>query len=100
VWLLAIVADRARRARAACRADPGEAISASTTDLDRDVDLERSLRRLTKRQQLAVALYYFVDLSVEETAEVMGCATGTVKSTLHDARTRLGALLEETDERR
>jgi DNA-directed RNA polymerase specialized sigma24 family protein len=34
-----------------------------------------------------------VGLSVAETAAVMGCAEGTVKSTLADARARLRTLL-------
>lgn len=100
VWLLAIVADRARRARTKSR--PRVVIDGdqSLTDADRDLDLERAVRQLSSRQQLAVALHYFVDLSVAEAATVMGCSAGTVKSTLHDARKRLAALLEVSDERR
>jgi DNA-directed RNA polymerase specialized sigma24 family protein len=41
-----------------------------------------------------------VDLTVEDVAAVMGCAPGTVKSTLHDARrslaTRLGVSYERS----
>lgn len=100
-WLLAIVADRARKSRAsASRATRGHVLRTAETNVDRDVDLERALHRLTRRQKLAVALYYFVDLSIGEVAEVMGCTPGTVKSTLHDARKRLGVLLEVSDERR
>jgi RNA polymerase sigma-70 factor (ECF subfamily) len=35
-----------------------------------------------------------VGLSVADTAAVMGCAEGTVKSTLADARAKLRAMLE------
>lgn len=101
VWLLAIVADRARRARtAASRIRLEDAARLSETDIHRDIDIERALRQLTRRQRLAVALHYFIDLSIADTARVMGCTTGTVKSTLYDARSRLGRLLEATDERR
>jgi RNA polymerase sigma-70 factor (ECF subfamily) len=43
---------------------------------------------------LAVDCFYFVGLTVSETAAVMGCSEGTVKSTLSDARARLRAALE------
>lgn len=98
VWLLAIVADRARRART--RGPRAVLIDRSepAVDPDRDLDLELALRQLSSRQQLAVALHYFLGLSVAEAAVVMGCAEGTVKSTLYDARSRLGVLLEVADE--
>jgi RNA polymerase sigma-70 factor (ECF subfamily) len=49
---------------------------------------------LTARQRQAVDCLYFAGLTVAETAAVMGCAEGTVKSTLSDARARLRTLLE------
>lgn len=47
--------------------------------------LRASLRELPERQQEAVVLRFFEDLSVEQTAEVMQCAPGTVKATVHHA---------------
>ena len=100
-WLLAIVAGCARRSRVraprdrpvdAAEAKPPEAGPAG--DPDRDIDLERALRGLPRRERLAVALYYFLDLDTAETAAVMGCSAGTVKATLHHARARLRAHLE------
>ncbi|MGW0296481.1 SigE family RNA polymerase sigma factor [Streptomyces anthocyanicus] len=48
------------------------------------VDLERSLahvvRGLPPRQRAVVVLRYFEGLSVEETAQTLGCRPGTVKS--------------------
>jgi RNA polymerase sigma factor (sigma-70 family) len=35
---------------------------------------------LPRRQRAALVLRYFSDLSVDRTAEVLGCAPGTVKS--------------------
>ena len=92
-WLLAIVADRARRARRRAPAVPFEPPPEGGQP-DGALDLGRALRRLTDRQRLAVDCFYFVGLTVAETAAVMGCAEGTVKSTLADARTRLRPLLE------
>ena len=94
-WLLAITADQARQARrrrplAWLQSDaPGRVRSA-----DERVDVEYAVSRLPPRQRLAVDCFYFVGLSVTETAAVMGCSEGTVKSTLSDARTRLKPLLE------
>jgi RNA polymerase sigma factor (sigma-70 family) len=100
-WLLAIVADRARRhqrrSASAHRAliDVPENVENDVTDDMRDLDLERALGSLSRRQRMAVNLYYFVDLDVGTTAQVMGCAPGTVTATLHHARERLRELLGE-----
>lgn len=94
-WLLAITADQARRARRRRRPFALVAeITVSTGLPDDRVDLEAAVARLATRQKLAVDCFYFVDLSVAETAAVMGCSEGTVKSTLSDARKRLRRLLE------
>lgn len=94
-WLLAITADQARRARRRRRplALLGE-ITVPASSPDDRVDVEASVARLPKRQRLAVDCFYFVGLSVTETAAVMRCSEGTVKSTLFDARKRLRNLLE------
>ena len=38
------------------------------------------LAALTPRRRAAVFLRFYFDLSVQETAEILGCSTGTVKS--------------------
>lgn len=94
VWLLAIVADQARRAHRRRRPRPVQ--GAGQVPLgERDLDLEQALARLAPRQRLAVDLHYFVGLPVAEVAAVMGVAEGTVKSTLADGRHRLRTLLGE-----
>jgi len=47
--------------------------------LDR-ATLLQLLARLTPRRRAAVVLRFYFDLTVEETADVLGCSTGTVKS--------------------
>ena len=92
-WLLAIVADQARQRRR--RRRPPELVAqADAVVFEPDVDLERAIARLADRQRLAVELHYFVGLGVKEVAAVMGCAEGTVKSTLADARARLRGWLD------
>jgi RNA polymerase sigma-70 factor (ECF subfamily) len=63
-----------------------------------DLDLERAIGRLPSRLRTAVDLYYFVDLDIATVAEVMGCAPGTVKATLHQARARLRVLMGDDDD--
>ncbi|MEV6239528.1 RNA polymerase sigma factor [Lentzea sp. NPDC051838] len=94
-WLLAITADQAGKARTRT----GRRLTAvpdvpASKDHEDGLDLRRALERLTARQRLAVDCVYFVGLTVVETAAVMRCAEGTVKSTLADARAKLRVLLE------
>ena len=51
-----------------------------------DHQLEETVARLPKRQREVVGLYYFVDLPVQQVADLLGISCGTVKSTLADAR--------------
>jgi RNA polymerase sigma-70 factor (sigma-E family) len=52
-------------------------------------DLWSALGRLPRRQQAAVVLRYYEGLSELETAELMGCSVGTVKSSTSRALARL-----------
>jgi RNA polymerase sigma factor (sigma-70 family) len=53
-----------------------------------------AVRALPRRQAQAVGLYYFQDLSVQQTATVLGCAEGTVKAHLAKARGALARQLQ------
>lgn len=102
-WLIAIVADRCRRHRTRhARSTPTggllELVEQQEAQAPADVDLERALAALSRRQRQAVDLHYFVGLDVATVAEVMGCAPGTVKATLHQARARLRELLGDDDD--
>jgi RNA polymerase sigma factor (sigma-70 family) len=91
-WLLAITADQARkrhRRLALTRYVPLEDSATAELDDTADIDLERALVRLTQRQRTAITLYYHLALPIADVAAVMSCSTGTVKSTLADARARL-----------
>jgi RNA polymerase sigma-70 factor (sigma-E family) len=59
---------------------------------DRDA-LWRALQALPPRQRAALVLRYFEDLTEAQTADAMGCALGTVKSTVSAALARLRAQL-------
>lgn len=95
-WLLAIMANESKRSwrnfgrdRPLVRlAEPEVPVEADLTDVRAAVD------RLPRRQRQVIILFYYVDLSVEDVARVVGCSIGTVKSTLHDARRRLEEALK------
>jgi RNA polymerase sigma-70 factor (ECF subfamily) len=93
-WLLAIVADRARRPRRHRLWVLTPEFSVPVEDGHRDLDLEQAIRSLPVRQRMAVELHYFVGLTTAETAAVLRCSEGTVKSNLHDARASLRDRLE------
>jgi len=70
----------------------------SDTDLTADlVDLRRAVAALPSRMRAAVCLHYLADLSVAEVAAALEVSVGTVKSNLHDGRTRLRSLMEVSD---
>lgn len=64
---------RSRRFRVSVRSEPAPAVA------DERLDLARAIARLPKRQREAVALRYVADLSEADTAQAMGCSTGSVK---------------------
>ena len=64
--------------------DPGDAVTTHASIVDQ-------LRTLPPRQRAAIVLRYYLDLSEAETADVMGCSVGAVKS---HVSTGLGRLRE------
>jgi RNA polymerase sigma-70 factor (sigma-E family) len=57
-------------------------IEAATPDTDREgaLDLRTMVAALPPRQRAVLVLRYYCDLNVDQTAEALGCAPGTVKS--------------------
>jgi RNA polymerase sigma factor (sigma-70 family) len=51
---------------------------------------------LPERQRIVVVLRYYEDLTESETADLLGCTVGTVKSQSHDAMRALRRGLEST----
>ena len=103
-WLLKIVANEARnRRRASVRRDAltlrattesssGEAApspEAALLDSERREGLVAAVDALPEPQRLVIACRYFLDLSEEETAAVLGVRRGTVKSRTARALDRL-----------
>jgi RNA polymerase sigma factor (sigma-70 family) len=103
-WLLAIVANEARNRRRSAgrrarlslqlaeeRPSGGAAPSPEVALLAREerAELLAAVDRLGEEQRAAVACRYFLGLSEAETAAVLGCRPGTVKSRLSRALARL-----------
>ena len=56
--------------------------------------LDAAIAELGRRQREVVGLYYFVDLPIDDVATALGISSGTVKSTLADAREQIRHRLE------
>ena len=76
---------RARHRGAARAAAPVTAAAASDTGHD----LWTAMERLPRRQRAVVVLRYFEDLTEAETARLLGCSVGTVKSQTSKALAKL-----------
>jgi DNA-directed RNA polymerase specialized sigma24 family protein len=104
-WLLGIVANEPPRDHTRPPAgERVELVDLPRTDPEtRDVDLERAVDGLARRERLAVDLHYFVDLDLATVAAVVHSAPATVEDTLTTARRQLVGLLgdgEDTMDRR
>jgi len=69
---------------------------------DRDPDIDRdtvmaALRGLPRGQRAVIVLRYYGDLSVEDTAQALGCSTGNVKSQCARGLAALREALTTTD---
>jgi len=59
---------------------PERASSDNTADIDLKLSLRKALAQLTARQRAVVVLRYFEDRSVSETAAILRCSEGSIKS--------------------
>jgi RNA polymerase sigma-70 factor (sigma-E family) len=74
---------------------PAESAESSVLLGEEQRTVAAALRRLPRRQREAVVLRYYLDLSIDEAAQVMGVSPGTVKSATHRARAAVGRILRE-----
>lgn len=83
-----------RRAYAKVGVDP-DSVDSSEEVTTTALAVRTAVEGLSPRYRQVVACRYLADLSVADTAVVMGCAEGTVKSLTHKALAVLRAGLEE-----
>jgi RNA polymerase sigma-70 factor (sigma-E family) len=57
------------------------------------LDLAAALNQLPARQRVTLVLRFWIDASVSQTAEILGCSPGTVKSQTADGLSKLRSLL-------
>lgn len=108
-WLVTIVANAARTRRSTSARHPTLALDAAKTSTLDDVakspeesmlgteqqeELLAAVNGLRLEDRQVIACRYFLDLSEAETAALLGCARGTVKSRLSRALGRLRRRLQ------
>ena len=81
-----------QHAFAVVRRDPPEA--------EQTLQLHAALSKLPQRQREAVVLRFLEAMDVNETAELMGCAPGTVKASVHAGLRNLRRMLTDANELR
>ena len=91
-WFLAIVANECRsirRSRWWRVLLPGDVLPETSGEGDARwsdrIDLNSALGRLDRRHLLALALYYQLDLPIEEVARVFRCSEGAARQRIHRA---------------
>jgi RNA polymerase sigma-70 factor (ECF subfamily) len=106
-WLLQITRNLAANRRRSARrylaalgrwwhvAAPAQAAAQITAAVDNDAAvLHQAIGRLSTQDQEVIYLRYFLELPVDETAQALGVAPGTVKSRLARALGRLRPLVQ------
>ncbi len=87
-----------RRDRAAAARDgrpPFDSTEAAVLLSEEHQEILAAVRKLADRQREALTLRYYLGLSTDETARVMGVSAGTVKSAVSRAIAALGRTLKE-----
>ncbi|CAN5244955.1 SigE family RNA polymerase sigma factor [soil metagenome] len=68
---------------------PERGVDDAADDTGTGIDLWSAMERLPRRQRAVVVLRYFEDLTEPQTAELLGCSVGTVKSQCSKALAKL-----------
>jgi RNA polymerase sigma-70 factor (sigma-E family) len=85
---------QASESRANLRSVSGAATSGTDADVADRLALDGALRAMSPKQRAVIVLRFYASLNVAETAQVMGCAEGTVKSLTSRALDTLRSVLQ------
>jgi RNA polymerase sigma-70 factor (ECF subfamily) len=96
-WFLAIVANQCRseRRRHWWSVIRVADVAATDTDVETDsIDINRELAKLPREDRLALFLYFYLDLPMEEVGEVLGLSVAGAKTRVYRAAKKLRPGLE------
>jgi RNA polymerase sigma-70 factor (sigma-E family) len=77
----------------------GALVSSEFPDVASHRAIVQALASLTDRQRAAIVLRYYEDLTEQQTADVIGCSLGTVKSLVSRGMTTLRTEIKSEDHR-
>jgi RNA polymerase sigma-70 factor (ECF subfamily) len=101
-WVTTVALNLARSGLRRLRAERRAKDRLGTVPAERSreplMDLDRAVRKLSRRQREAVVLHYYLGLPVVECAARMRVSDGTVKTQLHRARASLHRALGAPEE--
>ncbi|GAB3958070.1 SigE family RNA polymerase sigma factor [Actinoallomurus acanthiterrae] len=86
------------RSRVSVVADTPEPVAAGS-DVDAGLDVRRALAAVPARQRATLVLRFYCDLTVDQTAEILGCSSGNVKSQTSRGLAALRRILESASVR-
>ena len=97
-WFLGIVANQCGTTRRGrwfrLIRHPSPELLIASDEAAADADLRRAIRRLKEGQRAAIVLHYYLDMPLDDVAQVLGLSRAGVKSRLHRALRTLRPLLE------
>jgi len=98
-WFLAIVANQCRSERRAhwwsvIRLPEVESSAPLRTESAESLDIDRELAKLPRDDRLALFLYFYLDLPLEEVGAVFGLSAGGAKTRVYRAAKKLRPGLE------
>jgi RNA polymerase sigma factor (sigma-70 family) len=101
-WFLTIVVNECRSTWRQRRAAPAEVDGSSDPvnwplGVDQRLDVRSAMRRLKRDDRVVLSLRFLMDLSVEESAAVLGISVSAVKARTARAATRFRALMAQPE---